>query len=154
MDRDWSQWRIKKRLSLCGMVMDRWLDHTLAPHASECKTLKICAKYIEDCKVETEDWLVHNFGPRKDFGSVNFQINQTAVVVSHHPTEVTKTTSIVDPSLIKPTNMTNCPKQDHQPQHNHGRRDHGLKQINHGNILARDIHKTCGTHQSITIGGG
>ena len=26
--------------------MDRWLDHTFAPHASQGKTLKICAKHI------------------------------------------------------------------------------------------------------------
>ena len=41
---------------------------------------------------------------------------------------------------------------------NHGRTDPGLKQINHGkimgNIFAGDIHKTCGTHQSITFGCG
>ena len=40
----------------------------------------------------------------------------------------------------------------------HGRADHGPKKINHGkvidNILAGVIHKTCGTHQNTTIGGG
>ena len=54
--------------------------------------------------------------------------------------------------LIEPTNVTNCNKLVHRPQHNHGRTDHGLKQINHGkiigNILAGDIHKTCLTHQN------
>ena len=64
--------------------------------------------------------------------------SQTAVVMPHHPTDVTRTTSIMDPSLIKPRNVTNCTKQVHQPQHNHGRLDQDLKQINHGNILARE----------------
>ena len=54
--------------------------------------------------------------------------------------------------------MTNCPKQVHQSQQSHGRTNHCLKQIIHdkviGNILAWDIHKTCGTQQSTTIGGG
>ena len=40
--------------------------------------------------------------------------------------------------------------------HNHGRAYHGIKEINHGmvtgNIMAREIHKTDGTHQNTTIG--
>ena len=57
-------------------------------------------------------------------------------------------------SLIEPTSRTNCSQEVHQPQHNHGRMD----LINHdkviGNIMGGDIPKTCGTHQSTTIGGG
>ena len=56
------------------------------------------------------------------------------------------------------TNVTNCHGQVHQPQHNHGRTDHGLKKINHGNVIGNvldgNIHKTSGTHQNTTIGGG
>ena len=76
----------------------------------------------------------------------------------HHPPKVTQTTSFMEPSLIESTNVTNGPKQVHQPQHTHGRTDHGLKRINHGkvigNSLAGDIHNTYGAHQSTTIGGG
>ena len=54
--------------------------------------------------------------------------------------------------------MTNCSRKVHQPPHNHGQTDHGLKQINHGkvigNILVGDTHKNYGTQQSATIGGG
>ena len=64
----------------------------------------------------------------------------------------------MEPSLIESTNVTNCPKQVHQPQHTRGRTDHGLKRINHGkvigNSLAGDIHNTYGAHQSTTISGG
>ena len=60
--------------------------------------------------------------------------------------------------MIEPTNVINCPREFHQPQHHHGQTDHGLKEINHSkvicNILAGDIHKTCGTHQSTTFAGG
>ena len=56
------------------------------------------------------------------------------------------TTSIVEPSRIDTINVPSCPKQV------------GLKQINHGkvirNIMVGDMHKTFGTHQSTTIGGG
>ena len=137
---------------------DRWLIHTHSPEASENKTSKNWAKHIEDYKAGTEDRLVHNFDFNKDVGSVNYQIHQTAVVMRHQPTKVTRTTSIMEPSLIEPTNVTNCPKQLHQPQHNHGPTDHVLKQINHGkvigNTMAGVIHKTCVTHQSTTTGGG
>ena len=47
---------------------------------------------------------------------------------------VAKTTSS---TVTEPTNMTNCPKQVHQPQHNHGRTDHCLKQINHGKVIGQ-----------------
>ena len=65
---------------------------------------------------------------------------------------VTRTTLIVGPLLIEPSNVTNCPKQAHQPQH-----IRGLKfRINHGkcigNIMGVDIPKICGIHQSATIG--
>ena len=60
---------------------DRWLNHTLAPEASENKTLHICAKHIEDCKVGIEELLVQNFGQRKDFGSFNYQIQFRATII-------------------------------------------------------------------------
>ena len=44
-----------------------------------------------------------------------------------------------------------------QTQHNRGQTDHGLIQITRGkvigNIVVGDIHKTCGTLKSTTIGG-
>ena len=61
-------------------------------------------------------------------------------------------------SWIETINVPNCPKQVHQPQHNHGRMDHGLQEINHGNVIGNivggDIRKTCATHQHTIIGGG
>ena len=132
---------------------DRWLKNTHAPDASECNTLS--TQHIEDCKVGIEEWLMQNFGLRKDFGSENYQIHQL-VLQSHPLPQREARTSIVEPSVIKPTNVTNCPRQVHQPQHNHGQT--GLKKINHvevvGNIIAGDFHKTCGTRQSATTGGG
>ena len=113
---------------------------------------------MEDCKVEAGDWLAQNLELSKDFTLANCQIHQTAVSMPHQPTKVTRTTSIREPSLIEPTNVTTCPKQVHQLQHNRGWTDHGLKQIRHGkvigNILVGNIHKTCGTHQNTTVGGG
>ena len=101
-------------------------------------------------EVGTEDRLVHNFELSKDFGYVTFQMHWTPVFMPNHPTKVTWMTSIMEPSLIEPTSVTKCPKEVHQSQHNHGRMD----QINHGkvigNIVAGDIRKTCGTHQSTT----
>ena len=64
----------------------------------------------------------------------------------------------MEPSAIEAINVPNCPKQVHQPQHNHGRMDHGLTcRINHGkvidNIMGGDTRKTWENH-STTIGGG
>ena len=124
----------------------------------EGKTLNPFARHIEDCKVGAEVWLVQNFGLRKDFGFVNCQIHQPVFPSHRQRTKVTRRTSFMELSLIEPTNLTNCPRQVHQPQHNHGRTDHGLQLIRHGkvigNILFGDIHKTCGTHLNTTIGGG
>ena len=53
----------------------------------------------------------------------------------HHLTKVTRTATIVEPSLIESITVPNCPRHVHQPQHNHGRTDHGLKQINHGKVV-------------------
>ena len=139
------------------MEKDRWLNHTLAPDASEIKKPWIHAQSSskfrklapKNCSCRTSD-------NRKDFGSVNFQIHQPVFQSHRHPQREARTTSILEPSVVKPTNVTNCPRQVHQPQHNHGQTDHGLKQINQckviGDIVAGDIHKTCGTHQSTTTG--
>ena len=65
----------------------------------------------------------------------------------HHLTKVTRTATIVEPSLIESITVPNCPRHVHQPQHNHGRMDHGLKQINHGkvvgNMLAGSEYHNC-----------
>ena len=42
-------------------------------------------------------------------------------IMPHQSTKVTRTTSIVEPSLIEPTNVTNCLKHVPPSQHNHGR---------------------------------
>ena len=80
----------------------------------------------------------------KDFTDVNCQVHQTAVNMPHQPTKLTQTTSIMEHSWPDTINVSNCAKQVHQPQHNHGQTNHGLKQINHGKvigtILVRDIH--------------
>ena len=90
---------------------DRWPTHTLPADASEGKTWSTCAKHIEDCKVGTEEWLVRNFDLKKDVGSVIYRIHQTAVFMPHHPTQVTRTISVMEPSSIEPTNVPNCSKQ-------------------------------------------
>ena len=59
---------------------------------------------------------------------------------------------------MEPSTDRNDQRAQLSQQHNQVRSDHGLNQINHvkvvGNILAGEIIKTCGTHQSTTIGGG
>ena len=115
------------------------------------KPLRTCAKHIEDNKVGTEDRLVQKFETSKVFGSVKYQIHQTTVVMPCQTTKVTRTTSIVELSIIErllmPTNVINCLRLVHQPQRNHGQTDHGLKQTGHGKLIckitARDIQKTC-----------
>ena len=58
------------------------------------------------------------------------ELPDSPVFDSHlHPTKVARTTSIMEPLSIEPTNVTNCPRLVHQPQHTHGRTDHGLKHI-------------------------
>ena len=93
------------------------------------------AKHIEDCRVGIEEWLVKKLRLRKDFGSVNYQIHQPVFQSHHHPQREARTTPIMEPSVIKPTNMTSCSRQVHQPQNNHGQTDHGLKKINHGKVF-------------------
>ena len=55
-------------------------------------------------------------------------------------------TSIMEPSWTDTINVPNCTKKVHQPQHNHGRTDHGLKcLINHGKVIGNinnNIHQT------------
>ena len=107
--------------------------------------------------LEPEDRLAQNFEVSKGITVANFQIHETAVNMPHQPTKVKRTTSILEPSLIEPTNVTNCLKQVHQPRRNRGRKGHGLKQIRHGkvfgNFMVGDTRKTCRTHQSTTFGG-
>ena len=104
-------------------VEDRWLNHTFTSGASEGKTSTTCTKHNEDCKGGAEDWLAQNFELSNDFTLANCHIHPTAVFVPHQPTKVARTTSIMEPLLIEPTNVTNCPGQVHQPQHDRGRTD-------------------------------
>ena len=61
-------------------------------------------------------------------------------------------------AFVDPTNVTNCPKQFHRTPRSHGRTDHGIKKFimtkSMAIFWAGDIHQTCGTRQSTTIGGG
>ena len=47
--------------------MERWLEPTLAPEASENKTLSLCVKHIEEYIVGNEDRLVQKFELKKSF---------------------------------------------------------------------------------------
>ena len=129
---------------------DRWLKQTLALDASEGKTSNTCAKHIEDGKVGTKDWLVQDFELSKDFGSVNCQIHQTTVVMPHRPTKVTRTTSVMEPSLIEPTNVTKSPIRAHGPWSQTDQSWQGSSAI----FWLGDTRQTYCTHQSTTIGGG
>ena len=126
---------------------DQCLNHTFTSGTSESKTANDKEAQLEDCKVGAGDWLAQNFDPSKDFNMANCQIHRSAEFMPRQPTKVTRTTLIMEPALIEPTNGTNCPKQFHQSQHNHGQTNH-CKVI--GNIMRGDISKTQGT----TIGGG
>ena len=80
-------------------------------------------EYLQRCDVKRlqswpEDWLMQNFELSKDFTFANYQNHQTTVKMLHQPTKVTKTTSIMEPSLIEPTSVT-----VHRSRHNHGRMD-------------------------------
>ena len=99
---------------------DRWLNHTFTSGVSESKTSTTCAKHNEDCEVGAEDWLPQNFELCNDFALSNCQNHQKTMFMPDHPTKVTRTTSIMELLLIKPTNATNCPGQVHRPQHNRG----------------------------------
>ena len=80
-------------------------------------------EYLQRCDVKrvqswAEDWLMQNFELSKDFTFANYQNHQTTVKMLHQPTKVTKTTSIMEPSLIEPISVT-----VHRSRHNHGRMD-------------------------------
>ena len=76
-----------------------------------------------------KDWLVRNVELSKSCTLANCQIHQTAVDLPPLTNESDE--DDFEPSLIDPTNVTNCPKQVHQPQHKRG-----LKcQINHGKVI-------------------
>ena len=89
-------------------------NRTLLHGASENRTSNTCEPLAE---LRTEQYSTF----------VNCQIHKTAFKRHHHPTEVTTTTSIMDPSLIEPTNVTNCPKPVRQSQHVYAR----MEQIHH-----------------------
>ena len=112
--------------------------------ASESKTSNTCEEHTENSAVGLEDWSVRGFQLSKDLTVADCQVHKTVFKRRHQPTKATRTTSIMEPSLIEPTNVTNCPKQVPQSHQNPGR----LDQINHGkvidNIIGRDIPKVCG----------
>ena len=64
------------------------------------------------------------------------------------------TTSIVELSLIEPTSATKCPKQAHQPQHNHGRMDQLKNCKVVGKTVGGTLYKTRGIKQIIMSCGG
>ena len=72
----------------------------------------------------------------------NFQTHQTVVFLPHQPAKVTRTTSIMEPSLIEPTSVTICPTQVHRSQHNCS-----LKcQINLGTLVGGNTHENARDH--------
>ena len=107
-------------------------------------------------KLAPKIWLVQNFELSKDLGSLNYQIHQTAVFMLHHPTKVTRTTSIMQASLTESINMLNCSRQTTRSWAT------ASCIVSNRSIMARssaifwfwEIHKSCGIHQSTTIGGG
>ena len=123
---------------------DRWPNHMFTDGTFERKPSRTYAKHVEDCKVGAEDLIAQKFELNTDLTLEHFQIHQTAVFM-HHPPTATQTTSIMNPSWIETISVPMCPKQVHQPQHNHGRADHGPRQMSHGNfignILAWDIRR-------------
>ena len=105
---------------LLDLEKDMRLNNTLTSGTLEVTTSNTCALHMENCKVGT-DWLAQNFEVSEDFTLANYQIDPRAKNMLDQPTKVTRTTSIMKHSLIEPINVTNCPKQVHQPEHNHGR---------------------------------
>ena len=141
---------------------DRWRNHALAPDASEGKTLNTCAKHIERLESWNRRKARAELRTNECLRFCELPDSPTPVFQSqHHPQREARTTSIVESSVIMPNNVTrSAPGHVHHPQHNHGQTDRGLKQkkINHGEVIrtlmAGDIRRTCGTHQSTTTGGG
>ena len=80
-------------------------------------------------KFGVEDLIARTFAPKTDF------FHQIAVCI-------TQTTSIMEPLWIETIDVPDSPKQVHQPQHNHGRTDHGLKQIYHGKVIGNIMGRT------------
>ena len=69
----------------------------------------------------------------------------------------TQTTSIMEPLRDRhdTINVPKCPKQVLQPRHTHGREGPNHSWQSHWQCLTDgDIRKTCGTHQSTTLGVG
>ena len=85
---------------------DQCLNHTFTSGTSESKTSNDKEAQLEDCKVGAGDWLAQNFDLSKDFNVANCQIHQTAEFMPRQPTKVTRTTLIMEPALIEPTNGT------------------------------------------------
>ena len=88
---------------------EKWLEPTLVPEASGNKRPYMCAQSTSNVTKSVT----------KDVGGVvgvNHQIHQRAVNMLHQPTKMTKTTSIVDPSLIErrlvPTKSNQLPQTD------------------------------------------
>ena len=66
------------------------------------------------------DCLAQNVELGKDFTLADYQIHQAAVnMPPHQPKNVTWMISKMEPSWIEPINVTNCPNQVHESQHNH-----------------------------------
>ena len=79
---------------------------------------------------EKDRWLSHTLAP--EASEKNKIFNTCASCFALSTNESDEDDFDYGASLIEPTNVIHCTKQVHQPQHNHGRTDHGLKQINHG----------------------
>ena len=84
---------------------------------AQSKTLNTFERHIEVRKVGAEEWPVQNVERSEDFTFCELPGSPDSHVYAHQPTIVTRTTSIMEPSLIEPTSVTKCPKQVHQSQH-------------------------------------
>ena len=99
---------------------DQWLNHTLTSGASESKTAKDNEEQLEDCKVGVRRVARAELRTEQKLVCGELPVHQTAVLLLHQPTKVSRTTSMMEPALIEPTKVSMCPKQVHQSQNMHG----------------------------------
>ena len=112
------QYQCRSNISSTFSVMIKILPESWPPHvglhfrAIRNQNLEhVRRAHREDWNVGAEDWPVQNFKLKKYSAVVNCQILKTVFKRRHHPMKATRRISTVEPSLIEPTNVTNCLKQ-------------------------------------------
>ena len=129
---------------LQGWASGHCLNLSITLGGSGSKTSNTCGKFIDNCNVGAEDWLVHNVEQNKDCVFVNYQ-TQHRVNLTHQPAKVTNMISMTEHGWISVSS-----KQVRQSQHSRG-----LKGQTHlGRIAVGSIHKIRGITQIITLRGG